>query len=120
MDVSGTTCSAFGSDALFGLVRGSFTVLLMTLAYYLICNGLPVVRQSLAGLPEKISGMRGMLKVMTAFFPDFGRIDYKRFVVMEKDFPDLMQLACSYGLLLLYVAVALWLACAVYQRRDLK
>ena len=102
-----------------GLVRGSFTVLLMILAFYLICNGLPVVRQSLMGSQSDV-GMQRLLQVITAFFPDFSQVDYKRFVIMGESLPSFSQLCGSYSLLLFYISIALWLACVVYERRDLK
>ena len=106
-----------------GMVRGSFTVLLMTLSYYFTCNGLPVVRQALerrAVAGEDVGNSDLLLQWMTAFFPDFSRVDYKLYVVSDEAFPELVPLVSQYGLLFLYAALALWGACMVYQRRDLK
>lgn len=103
-----------------GMVRGSFTVLLMTLSYYFICNGLPVVRQALAQRQDGDEGTVALLKWLTALFPDFSRVDYKLFVVSHKLLPDFSLLLVQYGILALYAVLALWAACAIYRRRDLK
>ncbi len=106
-----------------GLVRGSFTVLLMAVSYYMTCNGLPVVRQSLAtrtiGADQSLF-MDNVLRGLTALFPDFGRLDYKLYVIGQEAFPDPGLLLSQYGLLGFYIVLALFLACAVYGRRDLK
>jgi ABC-type transport system involved in multi-copper enzyme maturation permease subunit len=104
-----------------GLVRGSFTVLLLSISYYFICNGLPVVRDSLLqqGGTEG-SGFALLLKGMTAIFPDFERFNYKVYVVTDQLFPATGELLVNFGLLFAYVALALWAACAVYGKRDLK
>lgn len=103
-----------------GMVRGTFTVLLMTLSYYFICNGLPVVRQTLAKRPGENEGVAALLKWLTALFPDFSRVDYKLYVISGKDLPEISLLLGQYGVLVLYSGLALWAACAIYRRRDLK
>lgn len=106
-----------------GLVRGSFTVLLMTISYYLTCNGLPVVRHSLSsGIygngPSPV--MKSFLQVLTFFFPDFNRLDYKLYVIGNNTLPDAGLLLSQYGMLAAYTVLALVLASAVYRKRDLK
>lgn len=104
-----------------GLVRGSFTVLLLSISYYFICNGLPVVRDSL--LPQGATvgnGYKTLLKWLTAIFPDFDRFNYKIYVVSEQIIPALGELFVNFGLLSAYICLALWAACAVYSMRDLK
>lgn len=103
-----------------GMVRGTFTVLLMTISYYFICNGLPVVRQTAMQRPGDGDSVAALLKWATALFPDFGRVDYKLYVVSGKTLPDLTLLLSQYGVLVLYSGLALWAACAIYRRRDLK
>lgn len=103
-----------------GMVRGSFTVLLMTISYYFICNGLPVVRQTLQRQSDESEVAIDFLKWATAIFPDFSRVDYKLYVVSGKAFPDIVVLLSQYGALIFYSALALWLACEIYRRRDLK
>jgi hypothetical protein len=96
----------------------------MTLAYYLICNSLPVVRQSLSASQSvgsgKIEGTGQLLTWLSALFPDFSRVDYKLYVITGETLPDFSLLFSQYGVLCLYVALALWFACMVYRRRDLK
>ena len=104
-----------------GLVRGSFTVLLLSVSYYFICNGLPVVRDSLVqqGVSEG-TGFALVLKWMTAVFPDFDRFNYKIYVVSGHIFPAVAELTVNFGLMFVYVCLVLWMACAVYSKRDLK
>jgi len=110
-----------------GLVRGNFPVLLLSMAYYAICTGLPVVRQSvafeIAYAKGDVAGLRSVLKlleIMTAVFPDFDRLDFKNFTVSTDALPAASLLLTNFGLAAAYVVVILWLACAVYQRRDLQ
>jgi Cu-processing system permease protein len=110
-----------GAVMLFsGLIRGSFPVLLVSLCYYLICSGLPVVRevteQHLKVEGSKISAK--LLQALTAIFPDFGKIDFKNAVVADMQLPW-TQAAANLSLVLIYAAILLWLSCLIYQKRDL-
>lgn len=103
------------------MVRGSFPVLLLTLCYYLISNGLPVVRLSLRhkeiiGYPDFIDSA---FKWLTAIFPDFSWFDFKSLVVTNDPSLVWFQLLLPFGLALLYIVIFLWLACGIYNRRDL-
>lgn len=106
-----------------GLVRGSFPVLLISLSFYAICSGLPVVRESVnqqAAQPEGLTGLKTMLLWMTAVFPDFDRLDFKNMIASSAALPDLSLMLINFGLTISYVGLFLWLACLVYQRRDLQ
>ncbi len=106
-----------------GLVRGSFPVLLISLSFYAICSGLPVVREALsqqAARTEGLTGLTTMLSWMTAVFPDFDRLDFKNMIASTTPLPDLSLMLISFGLTLSYLGIFLWLACLVYQRRDLQ
>jgi Cu-processing system permease protein len=106
-----------------GLVRGSFPVLLVSLAYYAICSGLPVVREAVAQATAAGSGPAGLdrlLQGLTALFPDFARLDYKNLITAGGPGPELASLAVNFGLAGAYIVLALWLAAWVYQRRDLQ
>ena len=106
-----------------GLVRGSFPVLLISLSFYAICSGLPVVRETLsqqAARTEGLTGLTTMLSWMTAVFPDFERLDFKNMIASTAPLPDLSLMLISFGLTLSYLGIFLWLACLVYQRRDLQ
>lgn len=105
-------------------IRGAFPVMLMTLAYSLICSGLPVVRESLShhiygavGAP----GLSGMLKGLTMFFPDFGMLDMKDSVLSNQPLASLLGVSAwlPFSLSLVYLAVVLFLSCIIYQRRDI-
>lgn len=106
-----------------GLVRGSFPVLLISLSFYAICSGLPVVREAVSqraareGSPQILEGM---LRWMTAVFPDFDRLDFKNMIASSTALPELSLLLVNFGLTISYVGLFLWLACLVYQRRDLQ
>jgi Cu-processing system permease protein len=105
-----------------GLIRGGFPVLLVSLAFYLICSGLPVVRESVVQRATEggASLMPKLLLGMTAIFPDFSRLDLKNAVVTAGDFPTLSFILTNFGLMMSYIILALWLASLVYQRRDLQ
>ncbi|MDF1615700.1 hypothetical protein [Desulfurivibrio dismutans] len=103
-----------------GLVRGSFPVLLLTLAYYAICSGLPVVRQAVARQAEELPVLVGLLKGLAALFPDYNHLDYKHLIAVAGPLPAAGELLLNFGLATAYMVLALWLACAVYQRRDLQ
>ncbi|MHB1015199.1 MAG: hypothetical protein ACYC2W_07965 [Desulfurivibrionaceae bacterium] len=106
-----------------GLVRGSFPVLLISLSFYAICSGLPVVREAVSqrGTREGAQqGLENMLRWLTAVFPDFDRLDFKNMIASSAPLPDLSLMLINFGLTISYVGLFLWLACLVYQRRDLQ
>lgn len=106
-----------------GLVRGSFPVLLISLSFYAICSGLPVVREAVsqqAARTEGLTGLKTMLLWMTAVFPDFDRLDFKNMIASTAPLPDLSLMLVNFGLTISYIGLFLWLACLVYQRRDLQ
>lgn len=103
-------------------VRGSFPVLLLTLCYYFICTGLPVVRES---FKQKISVdssqfLGYLLKWLTAIFPDHSWLDFKTLVASSDPIPLPAQLALPFFQATLYIVIALWLACSIYKRRNLQ
>ncbi len=101
-------------------VRGSFPVLLLTLCYYFICSGLPVVRDSIKQKPGAANQfLDTLLKWLTAIFPDFSWLDFKTLVASSDLAPAASQLALSFALSTLFIMIALWLACVIYERRDL-
>jgi len=105
-----------------GAIRGSFPVLLLTLFYYFICYGLPVVREAVSyqTLENSNQGLSMLLKWMTAIFPDFSRLDFKTLVTTVDNAPPIMEFVSIFGLSTIYVVIVLWFACLLYQRRDLK
>jgi len=107
-----------------GLVRGSFPVLLVSLAYYAICSGLPVVREAVsqqaARAEEAASALHRLLVWLTALFPDFARLDFKNSITAPAALPEVPLLLIHFGLTGAYIGLALWLACLVYQGRDLQ
>jgi Cu-processing system permease protein len=102
-----------------GMVRGGFPVLLLSLAYYGICSGLPVVRDSLSQASGS-TGMDSLLQALTAIFPDFSRLDFKDMVVSNIAATDTTGIVLNFALLLLYTGIVITLACRVYARRDLQ
>ena len=104
-----------------GLVRGGFPVLLLTVSYYFICTGLPVVREAFATRVEDAgSTLKAVLTGLTVLFPDFSRFDFKALITREATMPVYQPLATDFLLLSLYLTVILWLAAIIYQRRDLQ
>jgi len=104
-----------------GLVRGGFPVLLLTVSYYFICTGLPVVRAAYASrLEESGSALNGLLVGLTILFPDFSRFDFKALVTSSATGTVSHLLATDFLVLALYLTVVLWGAAIVYQRRDLQ
>lgn len=104
-------------------VRGSFPVLLLTLCYFFICSGLPVVRESFKQKMMHGEGnqtLDSLLQGLTAFFPDFSWLDFKTLVASRDPVPALSHLAMPFALSTLYVVIVLWLACVIYERRDLQ
>lgn len=105
-----------------GLIRGGLPVLLVSLSYYAICSGLPVVREMLGQRMTETGGafMMTFLKGMTAVFPDFNRFDFKDSVVTADPLPAISILATHFGIVVFYTILILWLTCVVYRRRDLQ
>ena len=104
-------------------VRGSFPVLLLTLCYYFICSGLPVVRESFQHQAMHGNAPQGIgttLKGLTAIFPDFSWLDFKTLAVSDDLAPIASHLMLPFALSTLYIVIVLWLACMIYERRDLQ
>lgn len=104
------------------IMRGSFPVLLLTLCYFFICNGLPVVRQSFQQrlMKGENAFLNPLLKGLTALFPDFSRLDFKTLVASTDTIPAWPQFLLPFALMALYMVIVLWLACRIYEQRDLQ
>ncbi len=100
-----------------GMIRGGFTVLLVTLSYYLICNGLPVAIEFFKNASPLT---RKLLEGLTLVFPNFSRFDYKGLIVALGKWPEASSLALNLAYVMLYCALVLTLAAGIYNRRDLK
>jgi Cu-processing system permease protein len=105
-----------------GLIRGSFPVLLVSLCYYMICSGIPVVCEIVAQRMRESAGsvIYKFLQVMTAVFPDFSRLDFKDAVVSSLNPPQLTHTLTAFGVVVTYTVLALFLSGTVYKRRDLQ
>jgi len=105
-----------------GSVRGSFPVLLLTISYYLICSGLPVVRQTVTQHADQQGShsLLLLLKTLSSVFPDITQLDFKTLAASSDLAPSLSQIALPFSVSSIYVAICLWLACSIYQRRDLQ
>ena len=105
-----------------GLIRGSFPVLLVSLCYYMICSGIPVVCEIVAQRMRESAGsiIYKFLQVMTAVFPDFSRLDFKDAVVSGLNPPQLTHTLTAFGVVVTYTVLALFLSGTVYKRRDLQ
>jgi len=105
-----------------GVLRGSFLVLMMSIAYYAISSGIPVVLESLKQQVLHSGQDSLLLPVLTyagLFFPDFARLDFKDYVVMLDPPHISMNIMLDFGLGFLYVVIVLMLANRLYARRDL-
>lgn len=103
------------------VVRGTIPVLLLTLSYYFICSGLPVVRSSFATITDKDPVfLLSALKWVTAIFPDFSRLDYKSLVTTPVATLSSIDVITSILLSLIYVLIVLILASYFYEKRDLQ
>lgn len=102
------------------LVRGNFPVLLMTLAYLGICNGLPIVRESCSHNVDKFSGsvFSVILKLLAAVFPDLSRLDFKSLVMDSIEFPPFNDLFLVFSSSFFYIVVLLWFATFLFNKRD--
>lgn len=104
-----------------GLVRGGFPVLLLTISYYFICSGLPVVRNAFTKKPEGDTPyLDTLLQWLTAIFPDFSRFDFKALITSKPSGIVIQHLVTDLLLTVLYIIGVLWAASIVYQRRDLQ
>lgn len=103
-------------------VRGGFPVLLLTLCYYFICTGLPVVRESFKqkGAGDSSQLLNALLKWLTTLFPDFSWLDFKTLVASTDPLPTSSQLILPFIVSTLYIAIVLLLACIIYERRDIQ
>ena len=90
-----------------GMIRGGFTVLLVTLSYYLICNGLPVAIEFFKGGSPFA---RKLLVGLTLLFPNFSRFDFKGMIVALGYWPPPSVLMLNLANVLLYCALVLSLA----------
>lgn len=105
-------------------IRGPFPVMLITLAYSLICSGLPVVRQSVEQMLESGSDIHGlsiMLQGLNLIFPDFSRLDYKNSILSEESIESIAQIPLwiPFSTSILYIAIVIWISCFIYHRRDI-
>lgn len=102
------------------MVRGGFPVLLMTVCYYGICNGLPVAREAMASHKDVPAGQEVLLKWLTVVFPDFSRFDFKIYTATIEALPSWHLFVVDFAFMAAYVAVFLALGCLIYQQRDLQ
>lgn len=105
------------------VIRGGFPVLLLSLCYYFICTGLPVVREAMMqkGGAVANSALRDiLLKWLTGIFPDFSWFDFKILVASTNTLPDTSHVVLSFTMAVLYIAIFLSVACVIYERRDLQ
>jgi len=98
------------------VIRGAFPVMLLSLAYALICSGLPVVRASLKGQTSENSDT--IFQWMSMLFPDFSTLDFKDAVLSMQAIQP-ASLYMPFGLISVYLVMVLLLSCFIYQRRDI-
>jgi ABC-type transport system involved in multi-copper enzyme maturation permease subunit len=103
-------------------VRGSFSVLLLTLCYYFIGTGLPVVREALKeNSIQKAQDISNILLVwLSAVFPDLSSLDFKNIIATSDVPPAATDTILSAAMFIVYITIVVWLACVIYERRDLQ
>lgn len=108
--------------ALFSsLVRGGFPVLILTVSYYFICVGLPVVRNAMMHVgSDGIISLNNLLTGLAVLFPDFNRFDFKSIIIHSEYAVSLSKLFASCGLLIFFLFIVLSATCFIYQKRDLR
>lgn len=104
-----------------GAIRGNLPVLLLTLCYYFICNGLPVVREAVSQRADADAsqGLMVALKWLTTVFPDFSRLDFKTFVIAKDAGFQALEIVKIFGMSAMYIVIFLWFAALLFSRRDL-
>ncbi len=101
-------------------IRGSLMVLILSISYYLICTGLPVVRQAVLDAPRETEKfIFSLLMFLSILFPDLTRLDFKS-IVMSQTAAPWGEMFVSCGLIFSYITVTLCLACFIYSRKDLR
>jgi len=106
-----------------GLVRGGFPVLLLSLAYYAICTGLPTVRESIESETATNGGNEStliFLKLLSSIFPDLTRLDYKNSVLSDMLPLSVTEISTDFSIVSLYAIIMMTFACMAYVRRDLQ
>lgn len=105
-----------------GLVRGSFPVLLMGIAYYGIANGLPVVRTATAQLVKAQlmnDAVPNILIFLSLFFQTFETLDFKDAIAIKGSIPLSLSTLLPFGVALAYTIFVLLAACYIYRERDI-
>ena len=103
-----------------GSVRGSFPVLLLTISYYFICSGLPVILQTFKQNIYTGHILTILLTGMTAFFPDFTQLDFKTLAASNDVAPSVTQIVLPFLVSIFYIIITLCLTSLIYERRDLQ
>ncbi len=103
------------------LVRGGLPVLILTVAYYLICNGLPIVKQVFSAKEEQAYTILSViLTSLSAFFLDLSRFDFKSIVAQQEKTLSLQMIATEFCVFALFLFLVLWVATTIYEKRDLQ
>lgn len=104
------------------VLRGSFLVLMMSIAYYFICSSAPIVLEALKQQVGKLyqdSFFYYVLKFVSFMFPDFSRLDFKDAVLAVNPILAEMDILLSFCVAIFYIMIVLACACKLYSRRDL-
>lgn len=102
------------------LIRGSFPVLLLSVSYYFICSGLPVVRDVFRADPDGKNFLQLILQGATLLFPDFNRLDFKGTVIQGGGVSLTAEYTADVILWASYVLIVLLISAFFYSKRDLQ
>ncbi len=99
-------------------IRGALPVMLLSIAYALICSGLPVVQ---ASVDASATTSSYLLHIMGMIFPDFSHLDFKDAVLSNLQLEQFTGAPIwpPFVLTSIYIAIALSLASLIYSRRDI-
>jgi len=101
------------------IIRGSFPVMLLALCYYFACNGLPVIRETLANIKNPPPLAIAVTKWLTLVFPDFSGLDLRETILNGRNeiSPDFIVANSLY--FIVYIIFFLYVASFIYKQRDL-
>lgn len=100
---------------LTALLRGSLVISMMSLAYYAICSGLPVIRNFV----DEESAFATFLQALTFAFPNFSRLDFKDFITSNDMLPALSVPVGEFVFSISYMILILLSTCWLYKQRDI-
>jgi len=104
-----------------GVIRGAFPVMLMTLSYFFICSGIPVVRVSIEQKitdGENLNELLEVIKSLQMLFPDFSILDFKSSVLNSNSIFITSNVIDLFSFIM-YIVFVVAATCVVYKNKDI-